>query len=78
MQETCMYSSSSLQKVCNLDKKAYVYEIAENTPQYHCEGNHCVHSGKTETNTTITIVVITLWLSVTKYQTIVFSMNAID
>jgi hypothetical protein len=41
MQETCIYSSSSLQQVCNLDKKTYVYEIAENTPQYHCEGSLC-------------------------------------
>ncbi len=53
-------------------------KITEKTPEQHFEGNYHVCSRQTETNTTRMTVVITLWVSLTKYQTINFIMNSCE
>ncbi len=45
---------------------SHIYEIAEESPQEHCQGNLHAGSSWTKTNTTRIGAVITLWVSLTK------------
>jgi hypothetical protein len=53
----------------------HINEIAKKTPPKLLEGNHCVSSSQTKTNTTRKSAVITWQLSRTKHQTITFAMK---
>jgi hypothetical protein len=52
----------------------YIYNIAEKTPQ-HFKDNHYISCSQARTNTTRIDVVITLCMSLTKYETITFIMQ---
>ncbi len=52
-----------------------IYEIAQKNPQQEFEGNCCVCSIQTKTNTTRVSAVITLWVSLTMHQTVSFIMK---
>jgi hypothetical protein len=56
----------------------HIYDIAEKTPQQHFGGSRCVSSSKSRTKSTRISVVITLWVSLTKYQIINFMNNTSD
>ncbi len=56
--------------------RRHIYKIVEKLPLEHFEGNHYVSSSKTRTNLTRMCVVILLWVSLTKYQSIIFIMNS--
>jgi hypothetical protein len=49
----------------------HIYNIADKTPQYHIEGHSTVSWENPQTNVTRMSVVTTLWVSVTKYKTII-------
>jgi hypothetical protein len=53
----------------------HINEIAKKTPPKLLEGNHCVSSSQTKTNTTRKSAVIKWQLSRTKHQTITFTMK---
>jgi len=53
-------------------------EIAEKNPQIHVEGIHYVDSSQSKTNRKRKIVVITMWVSLTKCQTMTFILNGSD
>ncbi len=53
-------------------------KIARETPQWHFKDKCCVSSHQSQTNRTRISMVITLWILLTKYQTITFIVNSIE
>ncbi len=60
------------------DRWKHIHEIVEEPPQQHFKGDNSVSSSKTRSNMTSISMVITLWVSLTMYQTITFIMNSSD
>ncbi len=57
----------------------HIYNIADKNPQYHIEVHSTVSWENLQTNVTRMSVVTTLWVSLTKYKTIItFIMNSSD